>query len=214
MNKNHFFENLIYLTTYSLIPKHTNMKILKNILIAIAVILGIAAVGIYFLPDRYNVSSSIEITKPSEVVYAQVSDFNKWSTWSPWQELDPKASIRVEGASSSEGHKMTWNGEKSGEGNMTIVLTEPGKRVSSELNFIKPFKATAKDYWTLEQTGNTTKVTWGTEGGLSYPFGRLFGLSVDDMLGKSQKHGLENLKKVCEAISDASLDSTAVVIVK
>ncbi len=190
------------------------MKILKNILLAIAVILGIAAVGIYFLPDHYNVSSSVEISRPSDVVYAQVSDFNKWAAWSPYQEMDPKAAHIVEGTASSPGHKLSWDGKKSGAGNMTIATTEVGKSVNSDLNFIKPFKATAKDYWKLEQTGNTTKVTWGTEGGLSYPFGRLFGLSVDDMLGKSQKHGLDNLKKICEAIAEAPLDSTAVVIVK
>lgn len=190
------------------------MKIFKNILLAIAVILGIAAVGIYFLPDHYSVSSSVEIARPANVVYAHVSDFKKWAAWSPWQELDPEATITVEGAASSIGHKMTWNGEKSGSGNMTIADMEAGKSVNSDLNFIKPFKATAKDHWTLEQNENVTKVTWGTEGGLSYPFGRLFGLSVDDMLGKSQKHGLENLKKVCEATNEAPSDSISVVIVK
>ncbi len=191
------------------------MKILKNILLALVVILAIASVGIYFLPDHYNVSKTIVINKPADVVYSQVSDFNKWSAWSPFQEMDPKASNVVEGAPSAAGHKLSWEGEKSGAGNMTISAAVPGQSVNSDLEFIKPFKATAKDYWKLEQTGNTTKVVWGTEGGLSYPFGRLFGLSVDKMLGEMQQHGLDNLKKVCEALPDvAALDSTAVVVIK
>lgn len=188
------------------------MKILKSILIALVVILAIAAVGTYFLPDHYNISNTVEIAKPANVVYAQVSDFNKWSAWSPFQEMDPEASHDVEGAPAAAGHKLSWKGEKSGAGCMTLSTAVPGKSLESDLQFLKPMNATAKDYWKLEETGNTTKVTWGTQGGLSYPFGRLFGLSVDAMLGKMQKHGLDNLKKVCESIPAIVPDSTTVVI--
>lgn len=191
------------------------MKILKNILLALAVILAIAAVGIYFLPDHYNVSKTIVINKPAAAVYANVSDFNKWSTWSPFQEMDPKASNVVEGAPSAAGHKLSWDGEKTGKGNMTISDVVPFTSLNSNMVFIRPFNATAKDYWRLEQMGDSTKVIWGTEGGLSYPLGRLFGLSVDKMLGGMQQHGLDNLKKICEAMPDAAtLDSTAVVVIR
>ncbi len=190
------------------------MKIFKNILLAIAVILGIAAVGVYFLPDHYNVSSSVEISKPADVVYSQVNDFNKWALWSPYQEMDPEAAHMVDGTAGAPGHKLSWDGRKSGAGSMTIATTEVGKSMNSDLHFIKPFEAQAKDYWKFEQVGSITKVTWGTEGGLSYPMGRLFGLSVDDMLGKSQKHGLENLKKICEAIENAPADTMDLVVIK
>ena len=189
------------------------MKILKNILLAVAIIVAIAAIGIYFLPDHYNVSSSINISKPAHLVYAEVADFNQWKAWSPYDELEPTAGHTFEGTSFSRGHKMTWNGTKLGEGSMTISSTTQDKSIESDLVFLKPFKNTAKDYWEFEETDNTTKVTWGTQGGLSYPFGRLFGLTIDKMLGKTQKHGLENLRNSCEAMQDAPItDSTTVVI--
>lgn len=196
------------------------MKILKNILIALIAIVIIGSVVIYFLPANYTVSNSIEINKPVQVVYAQVADYNKWAAWSPWKEKDPDAKITIEGAPGTVGHKMSWEGEKNGAGSMTLTSANPDyanpyRGTAADLAFIKPFKATAREYWKLEVIGDKTKVTWTDHGGLKYPFGRLFGLSVDKMLGDSQRHGLDNLKKVCEAIEMAppviTTDSTGAV---
>ena len=176
------------------------MKILKNILIAVAVIVAIGAVVLYFLPNHYSVSNSIEINKPADVVYAQVNDFNKWGTWDPWMEMDPEAKVTVEGTAGTPGHKMSWDGKKSGQGSMTIISAGQNEHVYSQLEFIKPFKATAKDMIKLEANGDKTKVTWTNSGGLSFPFGRLFGLSVDKALGTDQRKGLDKLKKYTEAM--------------
>jgi len=191
------------------------MNIIKNILIALTVILVIAGVGIYFLPNSYTITNTVEIDRPASVVYGQVADFSKWSAWSPWKEQEPNAKITVEGAAGTEGHKMSWQGEKLGEGSMTLVaVNENAALVCSDV-FLKPMNATAKDYWRFEGNGTKTKVTWTTAGGLKYPIGRLFGLAVDKVVGETEKHGLENLKKACELIEItqpvAVADSTVIV---
>jgi hypothetical protein len=175
------------------------MKLLKNFILALALISIIALVGIYFLPNHYSVSNSIEINKPVEVVYVQVADFNKWNAWSPWYEQEKEAAITVENTPAATGHKMNWIGKKLGEGSMTIASATSNAGFETNDDFIKPFKATAKDRFTFEATATGTKVTWTTEGGLAYPMGRLFGLAVDKMVGSTEKHGLDNLKKICEA---------------
>jgi polyketide cyclase/dehydrase/lipid transport protein len=188
------------------------MKILKNILIAVAVIAVIGLIALYFMPNHYTVSNSIEINKPADVVYAQVSDFNKWGAWDPWMEMDPEAKVTVEGTPGTPGHKMSWDGKKSGMGSMTIISAGTNQWVYSGLEFIKPFKATAKDEIKLEASGDKTKVTWTNTGGLSFPMGRLFGLSVDKALGTDQRKGLDKLKKYTEALvaaPAAPADTTA-----
>jgi hypothetical protein len=190
------------------------MKILKSILAAVAVIITIALAGIYFLPDQYNISNSIEISKPANVVYAQVSNFNQWKAWSPYQEMEPDAINVIHGVSAQAGHKMTWNGKVLGEGSMTISSAVPGKNIYSDLDFIKPYKFTAKDYWEFEQKGDNIKVTWGTKGGLAYPFGRLAGLKLDAELNKTQKQGLDKLKKLCEAMPDGQQAEITTVVIK
>ena len=83
---------------------------------------------------------------------------------------------------------------------MTLSWAEPNKSIHSDLEFLKPMKAQAKDIWQLEAMGDKTKVTWTNTGGLAYPSGRLFGLMVNKMMGEQQNKGLSNLKKYCEAL--------------
>lgn len=179
------------------------MKVLKSILIALVVIVIIAAIGIYFLPNNYELSNSIVINRPASLVYSQVADFNKWSSWSPWKEKEPTAKITIEGAAGTEGQKMSWEGEKVGSGMMTLVAAADNESLVCSDVFVKPMNATSKDYWRFETDSNGTKVTWTTTGGLKYPMGRLFGLAVNKVVGDTEKHGLENLKKVCETIEVA-----------
>src|SRR3954468_10394147 len=101
------------------------MKILKNVLIALGVILVIGAIGTYFLPSHYQISNSIEINKPVDVVYAQVADYNNWKAWGPWIEMEPDAKITLAGNPAEVGHSMSWDGKKLGEGSMTIAAVNP-----------------------------------------------------------------------------------------
>lgn len=192
------------------------MKILKNVLIGLAVVIVIALIGIYFLPSHYKIINSIEIERPVDVVYAQVADYGKWNDWSPWVEMEPDAKITIEGEPGTVGHKMTWEGKKLGLGSITIDAVNANAGIASDLEFKKPMEATSRDFWKFESMGNKTKATWTSSGDLSYPFGRVFGLNMDKMVGDPQRHGLDNLKKLCESIEVAPMtaasDSTVIPV--
>jgi hypothetical protein len=64
--------------------------------------------------------------------------------------------------------------------------------------FVKTFAMTSKDIWNFKDENGKTIVTWTSTGNLSYPLGRLFGLSLEQMLGEQKEHGLKKLKEVCE----------------
>ncbi|MBP6731703.1 MAG: SRPBCC family protein [Chitinophagales bacterium] len=176
------------------------MSIAKNLIIAFLVILVIAGAGIYFLPNTYTLTNSIEINRPVQLVYGQVADFKKWPAWSPWHEKEPTAKFTYDGAPNTEGQKMSWDGEKVGAGYMTLVVAGENEALVCSDVFTRPMDATAKDYWRFEANGDKTNVVWITSGGLKYPFGRLFGLAVDKVVGEDERKGLANLKKVCEAM--------------
>lgn len=191
------------------------MKIFKSLLIALAVIVIVSLVGIYLLPNAYSVSESIEINKHVEVVYAEVMDYSKWNVWDPWKETDPQSKQTYEGTPGQPGHKMTWSGEKIGEGSITIKDAQENESINARLEFTEPFTATAKDHWLFENAGEKTKVTWISEGGLKFPVMRVMGSKIEEELRAQKKHGLENLKKVCEAMQEetqtASVTDTVVV---
>jgi hypothetical protein len=178
------------------------MKIAKNIFYALGLILVIASVGVYFLPDSYTVTESIEINRPEKTIYSMVSDYNNWKNWSPWAEMEPNALFTVTGEPGKPGHQLSWNGKKLGKGSLSIRIAASNGFLNGDLVFEEPFKATAKDDWSFEEKDNKTIVTWTSTGGLSFPFGRLYGLTMNETLSKQQKHGLEKLKNLCESLPD------------
>lgn len=188
---------------------------LKNFMLVLVAIAIIGTIVVYFLPTSYTVSHSIEINKPADVVYAQLNDFNKWASWSPWMEADPEAKVTVEGTPGTLGHKMSWVGKKSGTGSMTLSASSTNQFVNCDLAFIKPGKTTGKVKFQLEGNGDKTKVTWTNSGGLAFPAGRVFGLFVGKMLGGDQVKGLEKLKNLVESLpaptpSASEVDTTIV----
>jgi hypothetical protein len=185
------------------------MNIFRNIVLAVLVVIGIALVGVYFLPDSYTVSRAIEIDRTPDEVLARITNYNTWSDWSPWYEQEPTAKQTFEGTAGQPGHKMTWKGEKLGEGSLTLESVSVTEGVVARLEFIQPFKSKADDIWLLEKTDAGTKLTWVSKGPLSYPAGRLFGLSVENMLGADKEKGLAKLKNVLELPTTAELIAPA-----
>ena len=189
------------------------MKMLKNVGIALGIILVIAAVIVYFLPKEYKFSNSITIDRPVEVVYAQVADFKTWGKWDPWAEKDTNTKATVEGTAGAKGEKMSWESKVVGQGSMTIGWTTANKAIRTNDTIVKPYPGISADVWEFEADGNKTKVTWTSSGGLPYPFARIFGLTFPKEICADEAHGLDNLKKFIEAIpapqADAASDTTA-----
>ena len=129
---------------------------------------------------------------------SRVSDFNEYSKWNPWQQMEPAASKTITGTPGTPGHKYTWQGKKIGIGNLTLSSLDD-KHIHLNLEFLKPWKAKAKDNWLFEHWGdNETKVTWQNSGNLPWPMARLMGPIINKNLKHQFETGLNNLKKLCE----------------
>ena len=73
------------------------------------------------------------------------------------------------------------------------------KHIHFDLEFLKPWKAKAKDNWLFEHWGTSeTKVTWQNSGDLPWPMARLMGPMLNKNLNHQFGIGLNNLKKLCE----------------
>src|SRR5215472_1631005 len=115
---------------------------IKKILLALAAVVAILLVVIALQPSTYRVERSTTINAPAQTVFAQVNDFHKWDSWSPWAKLDPGMKQSYEGASAGNGAVYKWNGNKDvGEGQMTITESHPSDLIKISLQFIKPFAA-------------------------------------------------------------------------
>lgn len=69
------------------------MKILKGVLIFIAIVALILIVVTILLPSKVEIERSKVIAAPQDVLFDQVNNLKKWTHWSPWHQLDPDMSV-------------------------------------------------------------------------------------------------------------------------
>ena len=165
-------------------------------LVAITGVIGFAATR----PDHFTVQRSASIEAPAETVFALINDFHRWSSWSPYERMDPAMKRSFGGAPAGEGAVYEWEGNSQvGQGRMTMTATKPPSRITIALDFLRPFEAHNTAEFTLEPRGDRTAVTWAKHG--SNPFiAKVMGLfmDMDRMIGKDFEAGLANLKTIAE----------------
>jgi uncharacterized protein YndB with AHSA1/START domain len=150
--------------------------------------------------DTYTVRRAETIDAPPKRVYDQIADFHRWTSWSPWEDVDPQLRRTYSGAPAGAGAVYTWSGNrKAGQGRMEIVeATEPSK-VRIDLTFEKPWKARNDTEFTIEPQGAGSRVTWAMTGKKTL-MTKVMGvvMSMDKLLGRDFEKGLRRLKETTE----------------
>ena len=172
---------------------------IKTIVIIVVVVLagifGYAATR----PDTFRVQRTISIKAPPEKIFARINDFHEWSSWSPYEKLDPAMKRTFSGATSGKGAAYAWAGtDKVGAGRMEISDTSPSKTLI-KLDFTKPFESSNVAEFSVDTQGDTSNVTWAMYGPSPY-VSKVMGLffNMDSMIGKDFESGLANLKTAVE----------------
>lgn len=170
------------------------MKTAMYFLVALVIVLLIAPV---LMPAQYQLARSIEINAPLNAVYPRLTDLNEFVKWNPFSESDPTSKTEVVGT--GVGSTMTYSGEKSGEGRMTIVNAVPDKSVDLRMDFYKPMPGEAMAHWIVAASSETTTtLTWSYEQNLPY-FKRYLGIMMDFMMSPIFDKGLQNFKSLVES---------------
>lgn len=165
------------------------------IALAIATILIMAAMK----PDTFRVERKASISAPSERLFALITDFHQWRSWSPWENRDPNLKRTYGGAERGKGAVYAWDGNKNvGSGRMEILQATPSQIVI-KLDFLRPFEAHNQAEFTLTPQGGATTVTWTMHGPASFMFRVMHVvMNMDKMVGKDFEAGLANLRSVAE----------------
>ncbi|MEA2569370.1 MAG: hypothetical protein QOI24_1371 [Acidobacteriota bacterium] len=170
-------------------------KIALGIIAVIAAILIIAA----FQPNTFRVQRTATIKARPEKIVPLIADFHRWSSWSPYEKLDPAMKRTINGAPSGPGAVYEWDGNnKAGAGRMEVLSASPAA-VKIKLDFTRPFASHNMAEFTLEPHGDTTNVTWSMSGPQMY-IGKVVCLfmNMDRMVGKEFETGLASLKAIAE----------------
>jgi len=76
--------------------------------IAIAIILVLAMTK----PDTFSVRRTALVRAPAEKIFPLISNFHRWTDWSPWENRDPAITRNYSGAESGRGAVYAWEGNK------------------------------------------------------------------------------------------------------
>ena len=173
---------------------------LKKIVLVLVALLAAFAIYVALQPSDYRVERTVTVDTPASEVFANVNDFHKWESWSPWAKIDPNAKIAFEGPEAGEGTVMTWDGNDDvGAGKMTLIESKPDEAVKIKVEFTRPFEGSTNSDFSFAPNGEQTDVTW-TLSGMHNFVEKAFCLVMNglDMMGSDLEKGLSQLKSASE----------------
>jgi hypothetical protein len=153
-------------------------------------------------PDSFVVQRSTHVAAPPERILPLIDDFHAWASWSPYEKLDPGMKRTYSGALRGVGAVYEWDGNsKAGAGRMEIKRADTS-RVSTQLDFTRPFRANNAADFIFEPQADGTRVTWSMTGTNAF-MTKLFGVFVnmDRLIGRDFEAGLASLKSLAEQAS-------------
>ena len=178
------------------------MKFLKKVLILFVALIGLVLIIALFVKKDYHVFRTVEVEMAKDDVFEYVRMIKNQENFSVWQNMDPKVKQTYTGTDGMVGSIYAWDSkvEDVGVGEQEITKIDVGNRVDFELRFLKPMEMTGNSYFTTEEAGGKTKVTWGFTGESPWPWNFFFlFINMDEELGPDLQKGLDNLKLVLES---------------
>jgi uncharacterized membrane protein len=178
------------------------MKILKKLLLGVAILIGLVLIVAWFTNKNYSVEREIVINKPKQQVFDYVKFLKNQNNYSKWATMDKNMKTSYKGTDGTVGFVSGWSSESNqlGTGEQEITKISDGDRIDYELRFIKPMESTSPAYMTTESvTDSTTKVKWGMSGTMAYPTNAtMWFMDMNKMIGDDFDSGLTALKGILE----------------
>ena len=161
---------------------------MKKILYVIIGLLVIYLVLCLAGPSVIKVQRSENINASADAIKSQLTDYNVFTSWSPWAEKDTAMKIIITGVAGNVGHKYAWEGNKEvGKGTMELTKIS-ADTVAEKLDFNG--KGVSDVYFIFKPDGATTNVTWAMDMNIGF-MGRgmmlFFKGKMDKMLGGDLK---------------------------
>lgn len=174
------------------------MKIVKRILIIIAILIAVPLIAALFIQKEFTVTREITISKPKQAVFDYLRLLKNQDNYNKWVLEDPNVKKEYRGNDGTVGFVEAWESEKVGKGEQTIRKITDGERIDYDIHFIKPMEGQANTSLATESLSPTeTKVKWVFNGSMHYPM-NVMRPFVDKMLGGDLQESLNNLKKQVE----------------
>lgn len=175
------------------------MNFLIVILLVLAGIIVLLLILGLFMRKKHYVKRQIIINAPLQKVFDFLRLLKNQEKYNKWAKADPNRIEEFKGTDGTVGFIQSWRGNKSvGQGEKEIVNIIEGKKIETEIRFIKPMATTAAVTMETEALAeNQTKVYLINSGTLKYPLNIMIPV-FEKMFTKDMDVSLATLKNVLE----------------
>lgn len=175
------------------------MNILVSILLVLAGIIALLLIMAVFMKKDHYVKREIIINAPLPKVFDFLKHLKNQDKFNKWAKADPDRNWEYKGTDGTVGFIISWNGNKDvGEGEKEITNIIEGKRIETQIRFVRPMKTNADVIMETEAiSDNQTKVSMSNAGTLSYPMNLMIPI-VEKMFPKDMDISLATLKSILE----------------
>jgi hypothetical protein len=175
------------------------MYTIITILLVVAGIIALLLIIALFMKKDHYVKREIIINAPRQKVFDFLKLLKNQDKFNKWAKADPDRNWKFKGTDGTVGFIISWNGNKNvGEGEKEITNIIEGKRIETQIRFVRPMATSANVIMETESLSeNQTKVSMSNAGTLKYPMNIMIPI-VEKMFPKDMDSSLSTLKSILE----------------
>jgi len=175
------------------------MTTIITILLVLAGIIALILIIALFMKREHYVKCDIIINAPRQKVFDYIKLLKNQDEFNKHAMAGPDRKREFKGTDGTVGYIYAWGGDKNaGVGEKEIKNIVEGKRIETEIRFVKPMRATASIIMDTESlSGDQTKVSWSNAGVLKYPLNILIPM-MEKHVTKDMDSSLSTLKNILE----------------
>ena len=175
------------------------MNTIIIILLIVAGIIALLLIIALFMKREHYVKREIIIHAPQQKVFDYVKLLKNQNKFNEHAKADPNRNEKFKGTDGTVGYIYAWSGNKNaGIGEKEIMNIVEGKKIETEIRFLKPMTTSAQIIMETEfLSDNQTKVIWSNAGKLKYPLNIMVPM-LEKILPKDMDISLSTLKNILE----------------
>jgi len=175
------------------------MNTIITILLVVAGIIALLLTIALLMKREHYVKREIIINAPVQKVFDYLKLLENQDKFNKNAMADPGRKSEFKGTDGTVGYIHAWSGNKdAGEGEKEIMNIIEGKRIETEIRFVKPMVTSANIIMeTQSLSDNETKVIWSNAGTLKYPINIMIPM-LEKHVVKDMDSSLSTLKNILE----------------
>jgi len=175
------------------------MNVFITILLVLAGIIALLLIMALFMKKDHYVKREIIINAPRQKVFDFLKLLRNQDKFNKWAKADPGRHWEYKGTDGTVGFIISWSGnKKAGEGEKEIMKIIEGKRIETQIRFVKPMVTSADVIMETESlSDDQTKVSLSNAGTLRYPMNLMIPIA-ERMFPKDLDISLATLKSILE----------------